>query len=131
MPIQILPELLPATYDETASVLNLELPQEPVTLAAEAEEFAQHYAEELSQETVLPSCEELPQNVVLRRSAPYEVNESLAQETAPSSVEEQASLSTATNPSLMQPLDDEYGYLNSNRKRTIKRFGTLRNGTKL
>lgn len=84
-----------------------------MTLAAETEEVALHYIQELSQETVPPSFEELPQNIVQQDSTA----QSLPQETAPYWDEEQLSVSTTiANPASSletQPSDDEYGDINS------------------
>lgn len=124
MPIQILPELTPVCNDERTLVINRELSQESVILGAETEEIALHYIQELSQETVPSSFGELPQNNIVQQDpAP----QSMPQETASYSDGEQPSVSTTiANPASSletQPSDDEYGDLNSNRKRSIKGFG--------
>uniref|UniRef100_A0A2A4JWD4 Uncharacterized protein n=1 Tax=Heliothis virescens TaxID=7102 RepID=A0A2A4JWD4_HELVI len=126
LPIEILPEFLPIS-NETASELNKELSQYPVTLAAEIEETVQNFVGELSQApvTVPRSCEELPQNVVLEDPASH-LDASVFNEIAPCSFQEQPTVSTTTaNPPFrleMQSSDDEYGGLNSNRKRSINGF---------
>ncbi|CAH2090937.1 unnamed protein product [Euphydryas editha] len=95
---------------------------EEILELSEIEEIALHNIQELSQETVPSSFEELPQNIVQKDPAP----QSLPQKTTSYSDEEQPSVSTTiANPASSletQPSDDEYGDLNSNRKRSIKGF---------
>ncbi|XP_045485486.1 uncharacterized protein LOC110999393 isoform X1 [Pieris rapae] len=125
LPVQILPDILPECNEGTALVINQEILQNPVISAAETEAIAQHNIEEPSQESVPISCEELQQDLVLQDSAPH-LDESRFQEIDPSFEEQPSVSTTTTNPPSqleIQPSDDEYGDLNTNRKRSIKGFG--------
>ncbi|CAG4973629.1 unnamed protein product [Parnassius apollo] len=87
----------------------------------------------MSQETFSTLYEELPQNLapplvkqLPQKSTPH-LEVQVAQDPPPYLIEEQQPLSmTVTTSSLLlekQPSDDEYGNLNSNRKRSLKGFG--------
>ncbi|CAG9796288.1 unnamed protein product [Diatraea saccharalis] len=151
LPVQILPDFLPVYEEqpqqtsascekqlqETLPISCEEHPQETASTscAEQPQETASNSCEEQSQETASASCENQAQEIALISC------EEQPQETASTSCEEQPQETASAGKqyqnqtsdvrSFVEPQqetvsrssDDEYGDLNSNRKRSLKRFG--------